>query len=161
MRGWVLGFHLVGVVLWMGGLLTFSRVLGYHAREAPSVRPRYTWLEGRLNYLVTIPGAVLTIGCGLWLIDIYGAAWFKVALWMHIKLTLVMIVIAIHIVLTLKQRQVGRRAPDAPMKRALYAALHGTLGLLLIAIILLATLQPMSQSGAPPPEMPSADVSGR
>ncbi len=70
MRETLLALHLVGVVLWMGGLLTFSRVLGYHAREAPSVRPRYTWLEGRLNYLVTIPGMVIvSIGVciGMWL----------------------------------------------------------------------------------------------
>jgi hypothetical protein len=31
------------------------------------------------------------------------------------------------------------------MSRGLYAALHGTVGLLLIAIVLLATNQPMSQ----------------
>ena len=149
MRAWLLTFHLLGVVLWMGGLLTFSRVLGYHAREAPSVRPRFTWLEGRLNYLVTIPGAVLTIAFGLWLTSIYGMAWFRVAVWLHYKLGLVAAVIVIHVVLTKKQRQIARAAPDAPMKRALYAALHGTLGLLLIAILALAAHQPMAAGAAP------------
>src|SRR3954453_13952246 len=103
MRAWALAFHLVGVVLWMGGLLTFSRILGYHAREAPSVRPRYSWMEGRLNWLVAGPGAVLTIGCGLWLLNIYGAQWFRVALWMHWKLVLVIVVVIIHAVLTIQQ----------------------------------------------------------
>jgi putative membrane protein len=144
-RPWVLAFHLVGVVLWMGGLLTFSRVLGYHAREAPSVRPRYTWLEGRLNYLVTIPGAVLTIAFGLWLARIYGMQWFRVASWMHWKLGLVGVVLILHAFLTAKQRAIARQAPDAHVPRALFAALHGTLGLLLIGILILATVQPMSQ----------------
>jgi putative membrane protein len=144
-RAWLLTFHLVGVVLWMGGLLTFSRVLGYHTKEAPSVRPRFTYLEGRLNYLVTIPGAALTVACGLGLINVYGAAWFRVATWMHYKLALVAAVVIIHAVLTVKQRRIARQSPSEPMKRALYAAMHGTLGLLLIAILALATLQPMAK----------------
>jgi putative membrane protein len=142
-RATVLAFHLVGVVLWMGGLLSFSRILGYHAREAPSVRPRYVWLEGRMNWLVTVPGAVITTGCGLWLIQIYGAQWFAVARWMHWKLVLVGVVVVVHAFLTWKQRRVARQRPDQPVPRALFAALHGTLGLLLIAILLLATHQPM------------------
>jgi protoporphyrinogen IX oxidase len=143
MRGWLLTIHLLGAVLWMGGLLTFSRVLGYHSREAPSVRPRYSWLEGRLNYLVTIPGAVLTIVLGVWLTVLLGMQHFRVAAWLHWKLGLVVAVTVIHVILTIKQRQIARRAPDAPMKRALYAALHGTLGLLLIAILALAVHKPM------------------
>src|SRR6185295_3502753 len=109
MRETLLALHLVGVVLWMGGLLTFSRVLGYHSREAPSVRPRYTFLEGRLNYLVTIPGAVITIGFGIWLTANYGADWLRVSTWMHYKLAMVGAVLVIHTVLTLKQRQIARR----------------------------------------------------
>lgn len=145
MRGWVLAFHLVGVVLWMGGLLTFSRVLGYHAKELPSVRPRLTFIEGRLNWLVAVPGFVLTVGCGLWLMSIYGAAWFRVALWMHWKLALVAAVLVIHVVLTAQHRRIRRRAPDEKLPRALYAALHGTVGLLLIGILIFACVQPMSQ----------------
>ena len=63
-RGWLVGFHLIGVVLWMGGLMTFSRILGYHSKELPSARPRFTFIEGRLNWLVSVPGAVLTIVFG-------------------------------------------------------------------------------------------------
>jgi putative membrane protein len=144
MRAWLISFHLLGVVLWMGGLLTFSRILGYHAREAPSVRPRYTWLEGRLNHLVSVPGALVTVGFGLWLAVQHGWPWFRVAVWLHYKLALVAGVAAIHVALTVQQRRIARRAPDAPVPRALFAALHGTVGLLLIGILLLATHQPMS-----------------
>jgi putative membrane protein len=133
--------HLTGVVLWMGGLLTLSRILGYHAREHPTVRPRYSWLEGRLNYLVTIPGAVLTIGTGIAQAWLDGAAYFRQARWLHWKLALVFAIVVIHAILTRRQRAVARRAPDAPMKRAVYAALHGTLGLLLIGVLALAVLK--------------------
>ena len=145
MRSWLLGFHLIGVVLWMGGLLTFSRIMGYHSKEAPAVRPRFSFLEGRLNGLVALPGAILTILFGVLMTVDYGRAWFRVAMWLHIKLTLVIVVAAIHVFLTLKQRQVAKQSPDVPLNRALYASLHGIIGLLVIAIILLATHQPMSQ----------------
>jgi putative membrane protein len=144
-RGWLIGFHLIGVVLWMGGLLAFSRILGYHSKELPSARPRFTFVEGRLNWLVAIPGAVVTIVFGVWIAVQHGMAWFRVASWMHWKLALVGAVLVIHLVLTFKHRQILRAHPAAPMNRALYAALHGTVGLLLIAIVLLATNQPMSQ----------------
>lgn len=144
-RGWLIGFHLIGVVLWMGGLLAFSRILGYHARELASARPRFTFIEGRLNWLVAVPGAIVTIVFGVWLAQQHGRAWFRVAAWMHWKLALVAAVAVIHVVLTVKHRQILRAPPSAPMSRALFAALHGTIGLLLIAIVLLATNQPMSQ----------------
>ncbi len=145
MRGWLIGFHLIGVVLWMGGLLAFSRILGYHAKELPSARPRLTFVEGRLNYLVAVPGAVLTIVFGVWLTWEHGMGWFRVALWLHIKLALVAATIVIHAILSVKHWQIRRAHPAEPVSRALYAALHGTVGLLLIAIVLLATTQPMSQ----------------
>jgi protoporphyrinogen IX oxidase len=144
-RGWLIGFHLIGVVLWMGGLMAFSRILGYQSKELPSVRPRLTFIESRLNMLVAAPGALLTIVFGVWLAVQHGAAWFRVASWLHYKLALVCAVVVIHVVLTIKIRQIRRAAPSAPMSRGLYAALHGTVGLLLIAIVLLATNQPMSQ----------------
>ena len=144
-RGWLIGFHLIGVVLWMGGLMAFSRILGYQSKELPSVRPRLTFIESRLNMLVAAPGALLTIVFGVWLAVQHGAAWFRVASWLHYKLALVVAVAVIHVVLTIKIRQIRRAAPSAPMSRGLYAALHGTVGLLLIAIVLLATNQPMSQ----------------
>lgn len=125
--------------------MAFSRILGYHSKELPSARPRFTFIEGRLNALVSVPGAVLTIVFGLWMVHNYGMAWFRVALWLHIKLALVAAVVVIHLVLTVKQRQIARNPPEAPMSRGLYAALHGFVGLLLIAIILLATHQPMTQ----------------
>jgi putative membrane protein len=135
--------HLLGVVLWMGGLLNLSRILGYHAVEHPSVRPRYSWLEGRLNYLVTIPGALLTVGTGAAQAILDGAAYFSAARWLHWKLLLVAAILGIHVVLTRKHRALRRGPADAPIKKALFAALHGTLGLLLIGVLALAVLKPM------------------
>jgi protoporphyrinogen IX oxidase len=144
-RGWLVGFHLIGVVLWMGGLLTFSRVLGYHSKEHPTIRPRLTYIEGRLNALVAWPGAILTIVFGVWLTYDHGRAWFAVAAWLHFKLALVIATLGIHIALTVLHYKIRRAHPAEKMNRGLYAALHGFVGLLLIGIVLLATNQPMWQ----------------
>jgi putative membrane protein len=120
-------------------------MLGYHAKEDPSVRPRFTYVEGRLNWLVSVPGLVLTVACGLWLMWLWGLGWFRVATWMHIKLTLVTCVLVIHGVLTVSHRRISRQRPDEPLRRGKFAALHGMVGLLLIAIVILACLRPMSQ----------------
>jgi putative membrane protein len=135
--------HLLGVVLWMGGLLNLSRILGYHAIEHPTVRPRYSWLEGRLNYLVTIPGAILTVGTGVAQAILDGADYFHAAGWLHWKLLLVGAILVIHVILTRKHRRLTREPADAKIKKALFAALHGTLGLLLIGVLFLAALKPM------------------
>ncbi|MSP63048.1 MAG: hypothetical protein EXR72_22470 [Myxococcales bacterium] len=139
----LVAIHLLGVVLWMGGILNLSRILGYHAREHPSVRPRFSHLEGRLDFLVAIPGAVLTLGTGIAQVAISGRAYFAAAEWLHIKLALVLAMVVIHFVLTRKHRAMARGAADAKVPRALFAALHGTLGLLLIGVLVLAALKPM------------------
>ncbi len=142
-RTWLLTFHLLGAIVWIGSLMTVSRVLGYHAQEDPSVRPRFVWLEGRLNYLVAVPGALLTILCGLVLTVIYGSTWFRFALWLHIKLTLVLAIVILHALVIVKQRRIARQSPNDPIGRAFFAAAHGTIGLLLLAILFLAVAQPM------------------
>ncbi len=128
MRSWLLGFHLIGVVLWMGGLLTFSRILGYHSKEAPSVRPRFSFLEGRLNGLVALPGALLTILFGVLMTVDYGKAWFRVAIWLHYKLTLVIVVAIIHVFLTIKQRQIARQNPEVPLNRRAHLRIKVAIG---------------------------------
>lgn len=137
----LIAVHIVGVVLWMGGLLNLSRILGYHAQEHPSVRPRFSWLERRLDSLVTIPGAVLTVLTGVAQAYLDGLPYFRAAIWLHIKITLVLVILVIHVILTRKHRAIAKAPAETPIQRALFAALHGTLGLLLIGVILLAVLK--------------------
>ncbi len=52
-------------------------------------------MERRLLYFVT-PFAVLTLVFGLWLIHLYGAAWFAASHWLHYKLLLVLLLYIYH-----------------------------------------------------------------
>ena len=53
-------------------------------------------MERRLLYFIT-PFAVLTLALGLALIFAYGYDWFVAAKWLHIKLSLVIILFIYHI----------------------------------------------------------------
>ena len=142
----LLAFHLLGVVLWMGGLLTLTRVLGYHARELPSVRPRLSWIEGRLDTLVAMPGALIVAGTGLAQLILEGRAYWSAALWLHWKLGLVGVVAVLHFVTSRRRRALAQGPATGKVPRALFAAVHGTIGLLLIAILVLAMVKrPMAQ----------------
>jgi putative membrane protein len=143
MRAWLLTFHLIGIIMWMGGFMVFARLLAYHAVEPPSARPTLSKIEARLNYVVALPGAALAIACGVLLVRQHGLSWLRVALWLHVKLVLVVALLLAHLGATRAQRRIARLDPNAPIPRRGWRVLHFLLGLALIAIIALAVQQPM------------------
>jgi uncharacterized membrane protein len=143
MRAWLLTFHLVGVIMWMGGFMVFARLLAYHAVEPPSARPTLSRIESRLNYFVAVPGAVLATGCGIFLVRQHGLHWLGVALWLHIKSVLVLVLLVAHLGATRAQRRIARLDPNAPIAGRGWRRLHLLVGLVLVAVIALAVQQPM------------------
>lgn len=140
----LLAFHLVGAVLWIGTLLTIARILVVHAQEPASVRPRFSHLERRLDSYSAVPGALVTLVTGLVQIGLEPAGYFRFALWLHIKLVLVIVMFGVHLVLSLRLRKLTSEPADQPIGKGLFAAMHGTLGLLLVGVVVLAELRPMS-----------------
>lgn len=139
---WLLAFHVVGVVMWMGSLMALSRLLGYHTREPASVRPRFSFVEGRLDLGGAVPGALLTLLTGLGILAVEPAGWFRAAGWLHTKLLLVFLVAGLHAGLRIRYRRLARQRADQPISRAFFAAAHGTIGLLLLVIVILAVVRP-------------------
>ena len=93
---WVKALHLVFMVTWFAGLFYLPRLFVYHAMA--DVRPsieRFKVMERKLFWGITTPGAVLTIGFGLWL----WLGWFRGAFtgWFHAKLALVALLVAYHL----------------------------------------------------------------
>jgi putative membrane protein len=95
---WVKSFHVIFMVTWFAGLFYLPRLFVYHAictdREGSE---RFKVMERKLFFGIMTPGGVLTILFGVWLIvsyawDVYASQW-----WLHIKLALVMVLIAYHI----------------------------------------------------------------
>jgi len=93
---WVKALHIIFMVTWFAGLFYLPRLFVYHAMaEDEAGRERFKVMEKKLYFGIMAPGAVITIGLGLWL----WLGWFQGALgaWFHAKLALVALLVAYHL----------------------------------------------------------------
>ena len=82
------------MVTWFAGLFYLPRLFVYHAMsEDKASIERFKIMERKLFYGIMTPGGVLTILFGLWMWLGYGIS----GVWMHIKLILVLLLIAYHV----------------------------------------------------------------
>ena len=92
---WVKALHIVFMVTWFAGLFYLPRLFVYHAMavDAPSLE-RFKVMERKLYWGIMTPGALLTIGFGLWL----WLGWFRSAsLWLELKIALVALLVGYHV----------------------------------------------------------------
>jgi protoporphyrinogen IX oxidase len=88
--------HILGFVLWVGGLLVTSMALTRHTQETESAAQKaLARLERIFMRGLADPGALLTIVAGVSLIST-NAHYFLHAPWLHIKLTFVLFLIGLH-----------------------------------------------------------------
>jgi len=93
---WLKAFHIIFMVTWFAGLFYLPRIFVYHAMaEDAATREHLKIMERKLYKFVT-PLMWLMIGLGLWLMYVNGWNWFVLQTWLHIKLTLVIILIGYH-----------------------------------------------------------------
>ena len=93
---WLKAFHVIFMVAWFAGIFYLPRLFVNHAESNdPSVIEQLKGMERRLLYFVT-PFAILTLVLGLGIIHLYGKEWFAASSWLHIKLTLVILLFIYH-----------------------------------------------------------------
>jgi len=134
---WIKSFHLIFMVTWFAGLFYLPRLFVYHAMSNDTVsRERFKVMERKLFYGIMTPGAVLTIGFGLWLwlgYGFYGG-------WLYAKMALVGVLVWYHI-------YCGKLMNDFKYDRnrhghGFYRLFNEFPVIVLIAIVLLVELQP-------------------
>jgi protoporphyrinogen IX oxidase len=141
--GWVLVFHIAGVVMWIGGLFMALAVAGSApapGADAPGEAPEAKALRARLAQKgmrgVAHPGAALVILSGALLLYLSPGA--AMAGWLHAKLLLVALLIVADLALTLKLRRMPGHEPAAGQ----IGMFHGIVGLLFALILVLALVKP-------------------
>ncbi len=93
---WFKAFHVIFMVAWFAGLFYLPRLFVNHAETASiEIAEQLKGMEKRLLYFIT-PFAILTVLLGVILIYAYGYAWFVTAKWLHIKLSLVILLLGYH-----------------------------------------------------------------
>ncbi len=94
---WVKAFHIIFMVTWFAGLFYLPRLFVYHAmtEDAPGSE-RFKIMERKLFYGIMTPGAVLTVGLGLWMLADYAWTAYSHSGWLHVKMLLVLVLIVYH-----------------------------------------------------------------
>ncbi len=96
MVAWTLVVHILGLTLWVGGLLVTTIALSRHAQETSSEgRDALARLERLFLRTMADPGALLTIVAGIILIST-NSTYYLHASWLHIKFLFVLMLIGLH-----------------------------------------------------------------
>lgn len=91
---WIKAWHIIFMVTWFAGLFYLPRLFVYHAMaDDEASNARFKIMERKLFYGIMTPGAVFTIGFGLWLMIRGGFS----GGWLHAKLSLVLLLVIYHI----------------------------------------------------------------
>jgi uncharacterized membrane protein len=131
--------HVLGVILWAGGALNLSRMLAFHVQEELGVQARFSEMEIKIFFFVTLPGMLLAVAAGLYMLadpvmNLISHDWMKAKL----GLALLFIILTFE----LGRRIMSLRGKPAKGSKGAQMALHGILGLSLMGILYLVFLQP-------------------
>jgi protoporphyrinogen IX oxidase len=135
---WLRALHIVFVVTWFAGLFYLPRLFVYHASATDAIgRDRFALMERRLFVLMSI-GAALALGFGVAML-VRQSAYLDLG-WMRTKLVLVGLLAAYHLWC---YRLMGRLANGTNShSQRWYRWFNEVPGLLLIAIVVLAVVEP-------------------
>jgi protoporphyrinogen IX oxidase len=136
---WLKALHIVFVVTWFAGLFYLPRLFVYHAaalRDAEQpFAARATVMERRLFGIMTIGGA-FALAFGIAMVAV-APAYLQFG-WLHVKLGLVLLLVLYH--LWCLRLMLGLAAGKVQHSDRWYRVFNEVPGVLLIAIVLLATL---------------------
>lgn len=93
---WLKALHIIAIVCWFAGLFYLPRLFVYHAmsEDAPS-RERFCIMERKLYRGIMIPSMIATLVFGIWMLAL-NPGLFATGAWLHLKLTLVVLLIGYH-----------------------------------------------------------------
>lgn len=135
---WLKAFHLVFVVTWFAGLFYLPRLFLYHASATDAIgRERFALMERRLFVIMSV-GASLAIAFGIAML-FQEPAYLSLG-WMRIKLVLVALLAGYHLWCRRLMRELASGA--RPRSQSWYRWFNEVPGVLLIAIVILAVVQP-------------------
>ena len=136
---WALVFHVIGLVFWMAGLLVVTQAMAAHTEERSNDGRRALGkLEMKLLNGMAHPGALIAIVAGIVLIALHPG--YLRESWLHIKLSLVVILIGMNLFLHMRAGALREEKPEA--RSGQFRMLHGVISALFLAIVILVMIKP-------------------
>jgi protoporphyrinogen IX oxidase len=138
---WVKAFHIIFMVTWFAGLFYLPRLFVYHAMAADDIsNARFKIMERKLYFGIATPGMIFTILFGGWLIG-YNPQGYMQAGWMHMKLTLVALLVVYHIYLG--KLLITFKKDNNRHGHVFYRILNEVPVLFLVGIVILVVVKPL------------------
>lgn len=137
---WLKALHIISVVAWFAGLFYIFRLFVYHVkhRDNPEMARAYGEMERKLLYMIMHPAMLMTILFGLLLISQNPAV--LRAPWFHLKLGLVLLLIAYQIFAGITQKRFARG--DFFLSERACRIINEVPTVVLIAIVILTVVKP-------------------
>jgi putative membrane protein len=139
MVAWTLVFHIIGLVFWLGSLLVVTQILALHTEEtSPETRLTLGRLESKLLKGLAHPGAAIMVITGFLLVS--EDPLYLREHWLHAKLVLVVILVALDLRLTFRARAFQDGKIELSRRECVF--LHGAISLVFLAILILVLIKP-------------------
>ena len=136
---WLKAFHIIFFIAWFAGLLYLPRLFVYHAMsEDAQSRQRFALMERKLFAIMSIGGAGALV-FGLWMLHRHTWAVYHDALWLHLKLVLVTLLIAYHLYCAKLMRDL--RIGACTHRPVYFRVINEIPALLMVAVVLLVVVK--------------------
>lgn len=137
---WLKAVHIMSIIAWMAGLLYLPRLFVYHSENRASKEfvQVVKLQEYRLFAYIMRPAMLASIITGAMLI-IANTAVFKSGMWIHIKLTLVALMLIFHIACGVLASKMQRES--CTLSPRFFRVFNEVPTLLMIGIVLCAVLK--------------------
>ena len=139
----LLATHVLSLLLWIGSLVSITRVITAGASEEPAVQAKFAALARRIYRGVASPWMGIATLAGFGMIAAAKGAYFRFG-WFHGKFTLALVMLALHFVLGARVRAAeaaGRTDGVAPQMRVLQLGVFVTAALAVVCVIVLKSLR--------------------
>lgn len=95
---WLKALHLIFMVTWFAGLFYLPRLFVYHAMSDDQTSiERFKIMERKLYFGIMMPGMILTLLFGIWMLISYAWEIYSQSLWLYIKLGLLIVLVIYHL----------------------------------------------------------------
>ncbi|MGA2410400.1 MAG: CopD family protein [Candidatus Binataceae bacterium] len=135
---WILVLHLFGVIMWLGILLTVTSMMTIAADEVGAPRERMIGAANRILRLSGHAGAAVAILFGI--LAIVKVPGLLTQPWLHVKLTLVVVLLFFHFRLARRLSLLEHDRGDATRRE--FSMVHGIVSLLLLLILIMVLVKP-------------------
>ncbi len=135
MTSWLLAFHVLGIVLWMGGLLAACVALAQSSAADPATRSAIAQSARKLLRVLADPGAALAILAGGWLLGADFSGYLSLR-WFQTKLVVLLGVLALHglIAVSAKRAAGGATVSTALAWRLFLGVLFAAAAIVLLSL---------------------------